>query len=539
MAPASSYNTGVNKSTAYANVNLSTGTERNFKRKLDDIVGLTNDDDSRTSRMNKRPRINPNTEHNRVDKTLDDGGLANQGRRHRRNPKKLWNSTKNGQRNSLMNNEKYRTSAGPNQERPGRVPNDGKPTEPAKGRKRKIEDSWDSTMDQYATGSRGEKKPRTSARAKQDVFDKGVEVENRSAQGNPLDKKHEDRERMTRGGESNDYINNKEPQTIYGALLEEYDRAVAEKKASARSKRSAASNGAQPQKEAPPKTPRKETPCEEEPRKAKKSFGDENDAEAQLPFELLFECGTCHKSFKKVAELNDHEVKHKQQQQQQPENVAGSNDDGAKHKQQPRFPCKKCHQDFATLEERDHHFQTSTNHLLCRYCKQSAGEFRNAQSLRYHYIDHHHELYCHFCDRHFPTASQCLGHMDGRHWPCSACCKMTPTSQLHNDHCQTCYPAKFGKPFPKAQDGANANTRALPDFYKRLGISKDSSHEQILKAAKEMRVKTHPDRCKRRGDLTAEEEREIDGEAKLVGQAADVLSDPVLREKYDCSVGGL
>lgn len=339
-------------------------------------------------------------------------------------------------------------------------------------------------MDQYAAGSRSEKKPRASARAKQDVLDNGVEFENRSAQGNPLDKKYEDRERMTRGGESNDYINNKKPQTKYGALLEEYDRAVAEKKASARAKRSAASNGAQPQKEAAPKTPRKETSCEEGPRKANSSFGNEND-------------------------------------------------DGAKHKQKPRFPCRKCHQDFATLQERDHHFQTSTNHLLCQYCKQSAGEFRSAQSLRYHYIDHHHELYCHFCDRHFLNASQCHSHMDGRHWPCSACGKMTPRAELHNDHCQTCYPAKFGKPFPKAQSRASGNTNGLPDYYKRLGISRDSSHEQVLKAAKEMRVKTHPDRRKRREGLTVEEERKIDAEAKLVGQAADVLSDPVLREKYD------
>ena len=534
MASASSYSTRVNTSTAYTHVNLSTRTERNFKRKLDDYVGLTNNDGSRAPRMNKRPRTNPNTEHNRVDKTFDDGGPINPGRRHRRKPRKSWNSTKDGQRNSLMNNKNSRTSAGPKQERSDREPNDGKPTEPAKGCKRKIEDSWDSTMDRYPNGSRGEKKPRTSARAKRDVFDKGFEVENRSAQRNPLDKKHEDREE-TRGEESNDCINNKKPQTIAGALLEEYDRAVAEKKASARSKRSAASNGAQ--KEAAPKTPREETTCDEEPRKAKSSSGNENDAEAQLPFKRLFECGTCHKSFRKVTELNDHEAKHKQQQ---PENAAGFKDDGMKHEQQPRFPCKKCHQNFATLEERNHHFQTSTNHLLCRYCKQSAGEFRSAQSLRYHYIDHHHELYCHFCDRHFLNPLQCLSHMDGRHWPCSACSKMTPRSALHNAHCQTCYPAKFGKAFPKTQNRTSGDsTKTLPHYYKRLGIGKDSSHEQVLKAAKEMRVKTHPDRLKRREGLTEEEERAIDREAALVGQAADVLSDPVLREKYDRSMQGL
>ena len=512
MASTSSYNTGSSKSTSYANGNLSTGTERNHKRKLDDIVRMTNDDDSRTPRMNKRPRIDPETQHGKVDQTLDDGGPTSRGRRRRRKFEKSWNTAKNGQRNNSM---RYRTNADAKQNRSDRVPNDGRPTEPGKGRKRKIEDSWDSTMDRSPNGSRGEKKPRTSARAKHDVFDKGFEVENRSAQRNPLNKRHEDRQNLGRGGESDDCINNQEPQTKAGALLEEYDRAVAEKKASAQSKRSAASNGAQPQKEAPPETPRKEARCEEESRKAKSASGNKNDAEAQLPFERLFECGTCHESFQKVADLNDHEIKHKQ----------------------PQFPCRKCHQDFATLEELEHHFETSTNHRRCRYCKQSAGEFHSAQSLRYHYIDHHHELYCHFCDRHFLNAIQCLTHMNGRHWPCSACSKMTPRSELHNEHCRTCYPAKFGRPFPNAQNGPSGNAKAIPDYYQRLGIGPHSSHEQVLKAAKEMRVKTHPDRLKRREGLSEEQERKIDTDAALVGQAADVLSDPALREKYDRSVG--
>lgn len=48
-----------------------------------------------------------------------------------------------------------------------------------------------------------------------------------------------------------------------------------------------------------------------------------------------------------------------------------------------------------------------------------------------------------------------------------------------------------------------------------------------------MRIKVHPDRLKRAGGLTVEQERAIDLEAKLVGQAADVLSDPGLRRGYD------
>ena len=76
----------------------------------------------------------------------------------------------------------------------------------------------------------------------------------------------------------------------------------------------------------------------------------------------------------------------------------------------------------------------------------------------------------------------------------------------------------------------------LPDHYKRLGVSIDSSHEEVVRAAKEMRVKMHPDWRKRTVGLTVEEERMIDLEAQLVGQAADILTDPDARKAYDSHV---
>ena len=56
-----------------------------------------------------------------------------------------------------------------------------------------------------------------------------------------------------------------------------------------------------------------------------------------------------------------------------------------------------------------------------------------------------------------------------------------------------------------------------------------SCHEEVLKAAKEMRVKMHPDRLKRQEGLTEEQKQAIDMETALVGQAAHVRSDPNLR----------
>ena len=81
------------------------------------------------------------------------------------------------------------------------------------------------------------------------------------------------------------------------------------------------------------------------------------------------------------------------------------------------------------------------------------------------------------------------------------------------------------KPVPKMRTPSN--------LYEILGISPDSSHEQVVKVAKKVRVKVHPDRLKRVGGLTEEQERAVDQEAALVGQAADILSDPVLRRRYD------
>lgn len=230
--------------------------------------------------------------------------------------------------------------------------------------------------------------------------------------------------------------------------------------------------------------------------------------------QLVFACGACRETFGSSAELHDH--------------------DHGEHKQQPRVRCRRCRRTFTDIAERNHHFRTSPRHFCCRYCEHVV-EFGNADSLRYHYIDRHVDLYCHFCDRHFPNTFQRLRHLEGGHRSCFACRKMVFMHELCKDHCGTCYSATFEEEFPEAPT-ENKNGGRLPDYYAQLGISGDSSHEQVLKAAKEMRVKTHPDRLKRREGLTDEEKRAIDAEAALVGQAADVLSDPDLRREYDRTV---
>ena len=226
----------------------------------------------------------------------------------------------------------------------------------------------------------------------------------------------------------------------------------------------------------------------------------------------LFECGTCRQAFANATQLANHNIK--------------------QHKQQQRpIRCRKCRQTFTSIAERNHHFQSSPRHFCCRYCLHVVA-FDNADSLRYHCIDRHRELYCHLCHRPFSTSEQRLHHMWIGHESCTDCQRTFDQLELCEHRCRDCYLKQFGE---KAAEATRERSR-LPDHYKRLGISKDSSHEEVLRAAKEMRVKMHPDRRKRKEGLTVEEEGAIDLEAKLVGQAADVLSDPNARLKYDCQV---
>lgn len=192
----------------------------------------------------------------------------------------------------------------------------------------------------------------------------------------------------------------------------------------------------------------------------------------------------------------------------------------------PLVYCCACDMIFESIEARKTHIRTSLKHHCCQHCE-DVRDFEDGNGLRSHYKLRHPSLCCRVCNLLFPTVDKSLAHMKDSHNFCDGC-HQSSTSAAHRKTCEKSNP-------PKKKEGPKSHRKmkTLGNIYEKLGIIPDSSHEQTVQAAKEMRIKVHPDRLKRVGGLTEEQERAIDREAALVGQAADVLSDPVLRRKYD------
>ena len=68
-----------------------------------------------------------------------------------------------------------------------------------------------------------------------------------------------------------------------------------------------------------------------------------------------------------------------------------------------------------------------------------------------------------------------------------------------------------------------ANNGELPNYYDIIGVSKDSTPEEIKKNFRELAKKTHPDKTK----------EDSENEMAELNKAYEVLSDKELREKYD------
>ena len=106
------------------------------------------------------------------------------------------------------------------------------------------------------------------------------------------------------------------------------------------------------------------------------------------------------------------------------------------------------------------------------------------------------------------------------------------------DHGSNPRPEEEPKPNdPKRPQSARIDTPAPPDHYAKLGVEKCASQAEILKTAKSMRIKVHPDRLKRHEGLTQADLDAIDEQAKKVGWAAVILCNMLAKAKYDREIG--
>lgn len=75
-----------------------------------------------------------------------------------------------------------------------------------------------------------------------------------------------------------------------------------------------------------------------------------------------------------------------------------------------------------------------------------------------------------------------------------------------------------------------------PRLYEALGIDISSSQDVVERAAKQKRIACHPDKLKKKEGLSRDESDQIDVRAVEIGYAADILTDPDSRRKYDYQV---
>ena len=259
-----------------------------------------------------------------------------------------------------------------------------------------------------------------------------------------------------------------------------------------------------------------------------------------------------------------------------------------KHKWEAHLTCQACDMDvmYLSKEYLRKHKQAAHAALYCEFCNMLLDDeaskknhmkgkhskclhcqvyFENRVSRAQHRI-----LYCHFCKQGFTSRIEKEGHYKSLHANVCEDCAFykAPNKKYCHWHSAeekrkerekwyrkawssaiygfwsklkaTAGPKRHEKGQTQDSYGQNPPPKPLPegivDLYAVLRVNSKSSAEEIEKAAKKRRIKTHPDRLERRDGLTEEEKEHIREEAKQVGWAADILTDPITKASYDREV---
>lgn len=240
--------------------------------------------------------------------------------------------------------------------------------------------------------------------------------------------------------------------------------------------------------------------------------------------------------------------------------VRGNN--GHSHSDDALFRCRICadRRGFSELEELDSHVRTYHGVIDC-------PDFRCRDPTRVHWLPsqrahmekcHHPNpcndfesttttgfKNCHICNFSCLSNSM-LQHYQNCH-PCKECeGYLEHYFKVKNDHISQCHgEERYGhQPFersrwktstPRPKQKRPPPPPAPTDIYAILQIHPRCSDDEAKRAARQRRIDTHPDKLKKE-DMSKIETDTNDEMAKLVGFAADIVSDPARRRKHDGEV---
>lgn len=178
--------------------------------------------------------------------------------------------------------------------------------------------------------------------------------------------------------------------------------------------------------------------------------------------------------------------------------------------------CVVCSLTFNTKEELNAH--KDLKHFFCAVCD---NWYRNQHGLKSHYQKAHPQ-WCEHCRKNLDSPGVKNIHLQICHKYCNHCKNYFKNLSELDNHI-----AKEHTAPPRAK-----RQPIVGKYYTLLNVSPTASHEEVLRAARNARIKTHPDRLYRPG-LSPQSWARIVENAQEVGCAADVLCDVSERLKYD------
>ena len=190
------------------------------------------------------------------------------------------------------------------------------------------------------------------------------------------------------------------------------------------------------------------------------------------------------------------------------------------------FDCEICGAGFETLADQQCHLDKE--HYQCAKCQM---HFDSAENLTHHFKHsrYHNANFCRICNICCKDPNAWWQHMINLHIFCDSCGRTFPKMQLLDEHITSHHPESQPKPATMQNEDDKLNW----NHYETLRIHPSSSHCEVLRSARLQRIACHPDRLLNQKGLSAKDMDDIQIWAKKVGQAADILSDPELRAKYD------